>query len=195
MVALVENKSDTPPARYSHYRLGMLVALAATVMLFTSLTSAYIVRASTANDWSRLPVPPLLWLSTALILTSSATLEIARRGLQHARLSLYRRWLAFTTALGFAFLVSQITVWRQLSGQGIYIDSNPHSSFFYLLTAAHGLHLGGGLLGLLYLLIRYRSQTAENVGRPLAAAGAVGIYWHFMDALWIYLFLLLFLWK
>ncbi len=167
-----------PDSSASRYRLGMWVAMAAILMMFTALTSAYIVRAASANDWVTLPVPPVLWISTALILISSATLETAKR-------------------LGTAFLISQLLAWRQLVRQGVYIASNPHSSFFYLLTATHGLHLAGGLLALLYLLIRRRINQRDetSVEKRVAAAGAVTLYWHFMDALWIYLFLLLFLWR
>jgi len=84
-----------------------------------------------------------------------------------------------------------------LRAQGVYLSTNPHSSFFYLLSAAHAIHLFGGLLALLYLLVRARhvlSDGAVDVRRR-AAADAVGIYWHFMDVLWIYLFLLLFFWR
>ena len=86
---------------------------------------------------------------------------------------------------------------RQLVAQGIYISSNPHSSFFYVLTGAHGLHLLGGILGLDFLLLRSRRRrNEEHAGaRRLAIADAVALYWHFMDGLWIYLFLLLFLWR
>jgi cytochrome c oxidase subunit 3 len=192
MVALVQNDLRQAP-----YRLGMLVGLAGMVMLFTSLTSAYIVRAASSNDWVPLPVPQLLWVSTGLILISSATLEMARRALRREAVDVYRRWLVITTLFGAGFLVFQLIVWRQLVGQGIYIASNPHSSFFYLLTATHGLHLACGLLVLVYLFVRYLNQQQSNVvlSRQIAAADAAALYWHFMDALWLYLFLLLFLWK
>ena len=94
-------------------------------------------------------------------------------------------------------LVAQLFAWRQLVRQGIYLASNPHSSFFYLLTGAHGVHLVGGLLGLLFLWLRWPGQTTETsvIVKRKAATDAVTVYWHFMDALWIYLFLLLFLWR
>jgi cytochrome c oxidase subunit 3 len=142
-------------------------------------------------------MPRVLLLSTALILISSITLEAGRRNLRAASESGYVRWLVVTVALGFAFLASQLLAWKQLARQGVFLASNPHSSFFYLLTATHGLHLLGGLLALLFLLGRtkHHAERAETAGRRQAAADAITIYWHFMDALWIYLFLLLFLWK
>jgi len=180
----------------NRYRIGMWVGLASILMLFTALTSAYIVRAASSNDWKPLPLPRILLLSTAVIVLSSGTLEYAKRKLKASLESGYRTWLLITTALGFAFLVSQLLAWRQLVGQGLYVATHPHSSFFYLLPATHGVHLLGGLLALVYLIVRTSKPLAERFqAKRLAAAGAVGIYWHFMDILWIYLFLLLFLWR
>lgn len=182
---------------YGRYPLGMLVALASVVMLFTGLSSAYIVRAASAPDWLALPLPRLLWVSSGVLLFSSATLERARRSLKQDDNHNYRRWLATTSILGTTFLVSQLLVWRQLVRQGVYIATHPHSSFFYLLTALHGLHLAGGLLALTYLLVRHRREAANKRAKAkrVATTDAVTIYWHFMDALWIYLFVLLFLWR
>jgi len=179
------------------YRIGMWLALAGVAMMFTALTSAYIVRASTSNDWRPLAMPRLLWLSTALILLSSFTFEVSRRTLKSGNNRAYQRWLLLTVLLGLGFLATQLLAWRQLASQGIYLASNPHSSFFYLLTGAHGVHLLGGILGLDFLLIRsWRSRFDAGVAmKRRAVVDAVALYWHFMDGLWIYLFLLLFLWR
>lgn len=181
----------------SRYRIGMWVALASLAMLFTSLSSAYVVRSGTANDWSPIPAPRMLFVSTALLLLSSVTIEIARRKLKQSLQGTYSRYLLLTIVVGAGFLVSQLIAWRQLAAQGIYINSHPHSSFFYLLTGAHLVHLAGGLLALTFLWLRSLRTIAEPVGitKRQAGADAVTIYWHFMDALWIYLFLLLFLWR
>jgi len=181
----------------NRYRVGMWVALAAILMMFTALSSAYIVRAASANDWQPLRMPRILLLSTALILISSGTLEAARRKLKSALDVGYSRWLSLTVVLGVGFLTSQLFAWRQLVRQGVYLASNPHGSFFYLLTAAHGLHLLGGLVALGYLVMRTRRQWENELAdaKRLAIADAVTLYWHFMDGLWIYLFLLLFLWR
>jgi cytochrome c oxidase subunit 3 len=181
----------------SSYRIGMWVALAAVAMMFTALTSAYIVRAGTSNDWQPISMPRMLWFSTGLIFLSSITFEIARRSLKRGSTGLYKRWLLLTVVLGLGFLATQFLAWRELVAQGIYLSSNPHSSFFYLLTGAHGVHLLGGILALDYLLLRSLRKPNENHGiaRRQAAADAVALYWHFMDGLWVYLFLLLFLWR
>jgi len=186
-----------PESHANRYRIGMWVALASVTMMFTSLSSAYIVRANTANDWVSLPMPRVLIVSTILILASSVTLELARRKLKASLTKAYTQWVVITVALGGAFLVSQLFAWQQLKAWGLYLASNPHSSFFYLLTGAHAVHLLGGLLGLSWLWLRSRSVTHEAavLSKRRASTDAVTIYWHFMDALWIYLFLLLFLWR
>ena len=189
------------------YRIGMWLALSAILMMFAALTSAYVFRsARTQQEWQSFAVPQMLWVSTLLILASSVTFEAARRAERRGRQAFYRRWLLASLLLGFGFLVSQLLAWRQLVGQGIYLATNPHSSFFYLLTGLHAIHLLGGIIGLSYLAIRTRreavaaasasSSAGSNVDRKRrASVEAIGLYWHFMDGLWVYLFALLFLWR
>lgn len=177
----------------NRYRIGMWVAMASILMLFTALSSAYIVRAASSSDWQPLAMPRILLLSTALILISSGTLETARRKWKDS-VNKSKPWLLLTLLLGLGFLVSQLLAWRQLVRQGVYVASNPHSSFFYLLTAVHGVHLLGGLAALAYLSLRSRAprENPEAVTKAQAGGDAVALYWHFMDFLWVYLFVLLF---
>jgi len=190
---------DGPGFHYSpaRYRVAVWVAIASIVMLFTALTSAYIVRMASSNDWTPLQMPKVLWLSTAVILISSVTIEISKRSLKQQRNSQYGLWLTVTALLGVGFVGSQYAAWRNFARQGVYMATNPHSSFFYLLTAVHGLHVFGGLLALGYLLLRTRTkrETVESELRRVGAAEAASVYWHFLDGLWICLFLLLFFWK
>ncbi|MFN2577297.1 MAG: heme-copper oxidase subunit III [Pyrinomonadaceae bacterium] len=182
------------PARY---RIAVWMAIGSILMLFVALTSAYIVRSASANDWHPIVMPKVLWLSTTLIIISSATIEVARRSLHRQSKTGYGTWLIITVALGTGFLASQLAAWRQLVRQGVYLAANPYNSFFYLFTAAHGVHLLGGLCALTYLLVRTRNSRKSIDGelRRVGAADAVTIYWHFMDVLWIGLFLLLMFWK
>jgi cytochrome c oxidase subunit 3 len=117
--------------------------------------------------------------------------------LKRGKSVLYSRWLMLTVLLGLGFLASQLLAWRQLVAQGIYVSSHPHSSFFYVLTGAHALHLLGGVLGLDYLLLSSRRRLVDERGeeKRLVMASSMALYWHFMGGLWIYLFLLLFLWR
>jgi cytochrome c oxidase subunit III len=190
---------DDDALRFSpqRYRIGVWVAIAGVVMLFTALASAYIVRSGSSNDWQPILMPKVLWLSTAVLVISSVTMEISRRSLKQQRDAGYSRWLMITVVLGLGFVASQLIAWRQLARQGVYLASNPHSSFFYLFTAAHGVHVLGGILALTYLLLRTRKKrdSVEGELRRIGTADGATIYWHFMDGLWICLFLLLFFWK
>jgi cytochrome c oxidase subunit 3 len=197
LIMVVEiNKQYLPASDANRYRLGTWVAMASILMLFTALSSAYIVRAASSSDWQPLAMPRILLLSSVLLLISSVTLESARRKLRQAATGTYKSWLFLTVVLGVGFLVSQLIAWRQLAKQGVYIASNPHSSFFYLFTAVHGVHLLGGLAALGYLSLRSRASREENsamaMAKAQAKADAVTLYWHFMDFLWLYLFVLLF---
>ena len=168
--------------------------LAAVVMMFVALASAYIFL-SGSEQWKPVRIPRTFLVSTLLILMSSVTIEKARRRLGFD-LRQYSRWLVATLLLGIAFVASQLVAWRQLALQGVFLSSNPHSSFFFLFTGAHGLHLVAGMIALSYLTVRSRRLLlgTENEKR-IAAADAVSLYWHFMDGLWIGLLLLLWLWN
>jgi len=123
---------------------------------------------------------------------SSATLELARRSLRTGAAKEFIRWLSVTLVLGLGFLSGQLIAWRELASRGVYLASNPGSSFFYVLTAAHGIHLLGGVVALGYVVLRARRIAFGEVRRtPLEVTA---IYWHFMDALWIYLFFVLLNW-
>ena len=196
------NHSNWPPGYSSDdaleptkYRIAIWLTLASISMLFIALTSAYILRQynslSSANpDWKPLQIPTALWITTAVILLSSISFEIARRALKQNHYEKFKSWISITTVLGFTFLVGQVVAWRQLAGQGIFLKSNPHSSFFYVLTGLHALHLLGGIVVLTYVLIsalRLRISLKKRT-----TVEVTSLYWHFMDGLWIYLFVLLF---
>ncbi len=183
------------------YRIGMMAGIASILMMFLALVSAYIIRKGLpgSTDWKAIPLPTFAWVSTALILLSSISISLSRKAQAKNLEGDYRRWLLVTLSLGFAFLASQLMTWRQLVAQGLYVSTNPHSSFFYLLTGLHGIHLLGGILGLVYLIAlgnRKRQTTSVNVERRRRSmTEIVGLYWHFMDGLWVFLFLLLFIWR
>jgi cytochrome c oxidase subunit 3 len=192
------------PRRFSpdRYRIGVLVGLASILMMFTALASAYVVRSGmpTSTDWRGGQMPTFVYLSTGLILLSSLTFTRAKTALRHKEPAGYRLWLGVTLLLGLGFLASQVLAWRELVGRGLYLATNPHSSFFYVLTGLHALHLAGGILALalLYAYARRVGTADESVDADLkrrTLTDVVGIYWHFMDALWVFLFLLLLLWR
>jgi cytochrome c oxidase subunit 3 len=98
-------------------------------------------------------------------------------------------FVAATPRLGFAFLVGQVVAWRELVARGYYVGSNPASSFFYVFTAAHAIHLVGGIGALLYVLFRNFAKTRISLS---GAAEITSYFWHFMDGLWLFLLALLY---
>jgi cytochrome c oxidase subunit III len=171
------------------YITGITVGLAAILMFFLALVSAFIVRKGFPNGgWQPLAPPSVLWLNTLVLLASSATIVRARKLLARGDLAGYRHWWLVTSALGTLFLVGQVLAWRQLRAAGVYLASNPSSSFFYVFTAAHGVHLLCGVIALLFVALRHTRRLTRST-----AAEVVSIYWHFMDGLWVFLFLLLLL--
>jgi cytochrome c oxidase subunit 3 len=169
-------------------RLGLLAFMGTVSMLFIGFTSAYIVRRASA-DWRPLRAPGLLWANTALLLASSATLETARRRLRSSDLRGAQVFVAATGLLGLLFVAGQVGAWRILGSQGVFLASNPHSSFFYMLTGIHAIHLLGGLIWFTAVAVRMR-QMAYAPGTD--ALGLVALFWHFLSALWVYLLYLLF---
>ncbi len=175
----------------SIYLTAIALALGTILMFFMALVSAFIVRKGLGGDWQPIELPRILWLTTAVLLASSFTIERARHWLKLGSSLGFTRWWSLTTVLGMAFLLGQLQAWRELRAAGVYLATNPSSSFFYLLTAAHGLHVLGGILVLLYVAVRGVQPRPGRHIQPGTAAEVAAVYWHFMDALWVFLFLLL----
>lgn len=200
--------------RLRRARLGLIVALAPIFMFFVSIVSAYVVRQGLPSldeksdtyvrDWIPVQLPiALLLVNTGLLAASSLTAEFARRQItKQAALAPVRSipgislgeesgfpWIAVTLLLGCGFLVGQWLAWRALADRGFYLATNPSSSFVYLLTAAHGVHLIGGLIVLLY------AATVSLLRKPVEGRRIVvdvtAWYWHFMFVLWVGIFALL----
>ncbi len=195
-------------------RLGLICGIATVSMIFVSLTSAYVVRRglptfddsnrSYVRDWGSVELPWLLLaLNTALLLVSSLTMEGARRDIKRrAALAPVESipgvslgdersfpWLGVTILLGLGFLTGQWIAWGELRARGFLVSTNPDSSFVYLLTATHAVHLAGGVLALLW------AGATSLLHRPIEGRRIVvdvaAWYWHFMAVLWIYVFALL----
>jgi cytochrome c oxidase subunit 3 len=167
----------------------MWMGIAGIVMIFAAFTSALVVRRGLSIDWVPTALPRILFLNTLVLALSSLTLELSRRSLRARRGSEFARRLYLTVALGLAFVGGQLEAWKELASHGVYLSSNPSSSFFYLLTAAHGIHLLGGIVALLVLGIR--AQKLAAIPKERVAVEVTSIYWHFMDGLWVYLLILL----
>jgi len=201
-------------ARLRRARLGMICAIVTVSMVFISLTSAYIVRRGLPTfddasrtyfrDWGEVQLPwTLLMVNTAILLVSSLTMEGARRNItRRAALAPVRSipgvslgeersfpWLGVTVVLGFGFLLGQWIAWSELKSRGFFVNTNPNSSFVYLLTAAHAVHLSGGIVAMLWAGVT--SLRNKPIEARQIAIDVTAWYWHFMAVLWIYVFALL----
>jgi cytochrome c oxidase subunit 3 len=175
------------------YRTAIWLAMAAMLMFFMSLSSAYIVRRGFSEDWVSTALPRILALNTLILLLSSFTIWRAVKMVRRRDYGPITKWLGITFGLGLLFLAGQFIAWRQLIHIGVYISTHPSSSFFYVLTAAHAVHLIGGLAALAYVYGRAARHTLE-FDNPISLEVAA-TYWHFLDGAWLYLFLLLVVWR
>jgi cytochrome c oxidase subunit 3 len=175
----------------------VIVLLATVTMTFGAMIAVFLVRSTSPIFWGNIRLPHTLWVTTLLLLASSATYESARNQLLKNNQDEFFRLTAWTAGLGIAFLVGQILAWFQVLHQGIILARNPHSWFIFLFTGLHGLHIVAGLAGLLYLLKR----TYEPASGPKyqmhtkAVASAVAVFWHYLDFIWVLLFSLLIFWR
>jgi cytochrome c oxidase subunit III len=193
------------------YRVGMLLCIISVSTLFICLTAVYVMRQSMGrydpglrefiSDWHPLHLPYLqLWTNTMFLLLSSVTLELARRrmlresefhvlGIEPPKAKSDLPWLEITLFLAFGFLAGQILVWSGLRSQGLFTHTNPSSSFFFVLTGTHALHLAGGLVVLIFAAgaswVKHRLESRQLL------VEVTSWYWHFMAVLWLYVFALL----
>jgi cytochrome c oxidase subunit III len=177
-----------PPQR--RYSTAITLGMISILVFFLGLCSAFLVLKQVSQVWVPLHLPKILWLNTAILLLSSYTLEKARRRLSAIDFPGFRKLWRATTTLGILFLAGQLIAWLQLVATGLYIASNQATSFFYIFTAAHAVHLLGGVAALVYVATRNfeKGKISRNT-----AAEITSYYWHFMDGLWVFLLLLLYL--
>jgi cytochrome c oxidase subunit III len=191
-----KSPNDAEPNDKSRILTGFLLLVV--LMTFCGLMGAYVVVATNkALEWRPFDLPLQIWVSTIVIFLSSITFELGKRSVLGGETEGARRWLVATAALGGVFVASQLLVWILLVSRGFYMRGNPYAGFFYILTAAHAVHVIGGMIALGATLLRSwhpaRSESEQYYRTNLAKS--VGWYWHFMGGLWIALFGLLGFWK
>jgi cytochrome c oxidase subunit 3 len=174
----------------------LYIGIISIVMLFAGLTSAYVVRAGSAKNWLIFNLPDISIISTGIIVTSSLTMFMAQRAIKKNNYRLTTIGLGLTLALGIAFFFTQFEGWKQLTAQGIYFvgkNSSASGSFLYFIALVHLLHMLGGIVALMISLTKSllkKYSSADYLGIELTA-----IYWHFLDVLWVYLFLFLYFYR
>ena len=175
----LEDPNISPPGTF---RVGLITICASIAIFFGSLVIAYYFRAQ-RSGWGVIQLPDTLWISTAIILASSIPFEIARRLFRKGERRKASHYLIAAASMGVAFLVSQMTAWRELVKQGVFMAGNPHSSFFYIFTGLHAAHLVGGLVAV-FIVLLMKSKRRELVDMTT-------YYWHFLGLLWIALFIVI----
>lgn len=166
------------------------VAMCSIVMMFGSLTSAYIVRQA-AGNWLEFRMPDVFFISTALILCSSLTLHSSYYAFKNGKAAMYKWLLLLSLLLGAAFVWMQYAGWIQLYQIGVALDGNPGGSFFYVISGLHAAHVIGGLFALIVASLHAFSLQYKPTEKRRRRFQLVLHYWHFVDFLWLYLFLFL----
>jgi cytochrome c oxidase subunit 3 len=175
--------SSRPPAK-----VALWVFLAVASSLFALFVSAYAMRLGVA-DWTPLPRPRLLMLNTGLLVAASLAMEWTVHAARRSEAAQVRRGLAASGVLTLGFLAGQLVVWKQLNAAGFFVDSSAASSFFYLLTAVHGLHVLGGLVA--WARASARAWRSADAARTRLAVELCATYWHYLLAVWLVLYALL----
>jgi cytochrome c oxidase subunit III len=169
-------------------KFGMWLFMASVMMLFISLTSAYIVRQAEGN-WLYFDLPVIFVISTLIIVASSVTMQWAYFAAKKDNLETVKLMVVLTTVLGLSFVVSQYLGWKDLVAHSVYLVGNPSGSFLYIITGLHALHLISAVVYLLIVL--YSTFRLKVHAKNMAQIEMCTTYWHFLGVLWVYLFVFL----
>ncbi|MEO6218839.1 MAG: cytochrome c oxidase subunit 3 [Ginsengibacter sp.] len=184
MIAVMKDQKN----RIHPHKFTLWIALASIVMMFAGLTSAYIIKRNLSN-WIPFDIPLIFWYSTAVIIFSSITILVSRNAFRQREIKNYRRWLTVTLFLGIAFIMMQYLGFRQLWENGMTLTRNVSFSFLYIIVGLHALHVAGGVIALIIILIK--AFSIKNKNYSPVQIDLMNTYWHFVDFLWIYLLLFL----
>ena len=179
---------DTPTLRDDQLKLALWMFLATVTMLFAAFTSAYVVRRSGA-DWRHVALPSILWANTLVLGLSSLAVELAHGQGTRGRWAVSTAAMLAAVGLGIAFLGGQLIAWRQLAAAGVYLPTNPHSAFFFMMTGAHAVHIVAALAVLAWgALVTIRASR-----EPSGWSSRISLcrtFWHYLGAVWVFLFAL-----
>jgi len=186
---MINKRNSIHPQKFA-----LLAAMASIVMMFGAFTSAYIVKQA-AGNWLDFSMPILFYISTVAILASSYIFHQAYKFLNRGNKEIFKNLLIIGTVLAISFVVLQYYGWLELYKKGVDLKGNVSGSFFYLLTGIHALHVLGGIAALSIILLKVFFTKFKITENRVHKFDMVVTYWHFVDALWVYLFLFLLLYK
>lgn len=187
-IRIVEEASK--PLAMHPKKFALWIFIASVLMIFAALTSAYIVRQADGN-WMSFDLPASFWITSAIILASSVTMHWAYWSAKKDNLEATKLAISLTSVLGLAFLIGQYIAWGDLVERNVYFVGNPSGSFVYVLSGLHGLHIVGGVIFLFIVLVATFRFKVHS--RSLDQIEMCATYWHFLDGLWLYLFVFLLL--
>lgn len=181
--------SEQQRKRIHPYKFSLWIAMASILMMFAGFTSAYIVKSNDSN-WLQFGLPKVFWYSTVVILFSSLTIYLAAKSFKARVMGRYRVLITVTAALGILFVILQWVGFQYLQAHGVKLigsGSNPSASFLGVITGVHMLHVIGGVIVLFVMFLKAFNSRSKNYSSiPIEVAST---YWHFVDAIWIYLFI------
>jgi cytochrome c oxidase subunit III len=181
------NSNDRGASRKTSM-IGLAVMMSASVMTFTAMAVALVIRRGMGHGWAKMPLPWILWPNTCVLLASSVVLDTARRMLRRGNRRAFNWFWVAGTLLGCIFLCGQTLAWREVHNRGFFIASNPANGFFYILTWTHAAHAVAGLAALIYVAIMALRFQLGPRKRTVVALSTV--FWHFLDVLWLILMLM-----
>ncbi|HYG02460.1 MAG TPA: cytochrome c oxidase subunit 3 [Chryseosolibacter sp.] len=174
-------------------KFAMWLFIVSVAMLFAAWTSAYIVKRGEPG-WSSFELPIQFWINSIIIVASSLTMVWAHRNLKQDNIEQAKLAISITAILGVAFLIGQFLAWQKMIEMNYYFSgmgSNTSSSFIYVLTGVHGVHIIGGVVYLLILMVSVFKGKVHS--KNMTMMDLCATYWHFLDVLWLYLFVFLIL--
>ncbi len=167
------------------YKFTLWVGIGSIIMMFAGFTSAYIVKREQPG-WIGFSMPVIFWYSTAVMVLSSITMQMALSVFRNRDMGKYRNLIAVTTGLGILFVVLQVIGYWQLNHLGVKVEGSGGGVFFIIIFGLHALHVLGGIITLIVLFFRALSSRVRNYNSVPVEVAAT--YWHFVDVLWVYLF-------
>jgi len=182
----INDNVNTQRKKIHPHKFTMWVGIGSIIMMFAGFTSAYIVKRQQPG-WTSFDIPRAFWYSTAVMLVSSVTIQMAAKAFKDRQMQKYRNCLSLTALLGLAFIVLQIIGFSAIWKGGVTFSGSGAGQFLYVIAGLHALHVAGGIIALLVMFLKSFSTSVRSYNSvPLEVAGT---YWHFVDLLWIYLFI------